>query len=641
MVARPQELVDKLQSADSHVKLKALREVKNQVIGNRNKKIAYLQLGALEHIIDVLSEAVDMDINLLVQSAATIGSLTYRTEDGVKVVVQRDGISHLLRALDSDDDRVIESTVRALKLIYLSELPPRGPILAPKALQRLVDLLSHHLPSVAEMAAAVLSHCCETEQQRSAVVATGAISAVCRLLSSTRDASRDASVALLAGLTKGCPEACRQVLAHPGILDRLRSGTVDSGATRSFHACATIVHLSRGPTADSATSQRLDRLCVTVLPLLVRLLANPSLNQEVPEVLAELMRGRPALLQAARDADALRQLSALLSQLQGPARCGCLSALAALVLDREDCRQQLAESRGMLHVQDALLEADGETRAAAALVMRGMTRSLRTLRSRVVEPQVTERLCGLLYDSLSKVQASAAEALCNLVLEFSSTKEVVLRAGGVTGLAGLARSMLPTLRLDAMWALKNLAWQASTTVKRSIAQELGWSDLCALLRDEDPRVAVEAAALLRNLPDGVPADADVLLEWAQPAGLWATLEELIDPTQAAAPEVVEHLLYALSNVAAAGGEARRAVWRSNLPPLLLHHLRAAHSGCRLAAVWAVLNLTEAEERAERRAAVARLGELGLLQQLGAMRGDTCCDVRHKVRVALEQCSAAT
>ena len=52
------------------------------------------------------------------QSAVTVGSFSYGTEDGLKAILAQDGVRHLLRALSSQDERVVEAASRSLKFIY-------------------------------------------------------------------------------------------------------------------------------------------------------------------------------------------------------------------------------------------------------------------------------------------------------------------------------------------------------------------------------------------------------------------------------------------------------------------------------------------------------------------------------------------
>ena len=59
----------------------------------------------------------------------------------------------------------------------------------------------------------------------------------------------------------------------------------------------------------------------------------------------------------------------------------------------------------------------------------------------------------------------ASSTLCNLLLEFSPAKEQILGQGAVEFLCGLTRRPHPGLRLNAVWALMNMAFQAELRVK--------------------------------------------------------------------------------------------------------------------------------------------------------------------------------
>ena len=116
MVAKQQEVVDRLRSSDRSTRLKAVREIKNQIIGNKNKKLSYVRLEAVPRVVELLQESADA--HLLVQSAATVGSFAYGLEDGFRAVVACGGVQHLLQAVSSQDDTVVEAALRALKLVW-------------------------------------------------------------------------------------------------------------------------------------------------------------------------------------------------------------------------------------------------------------------------------------------------------------------------------------------------------------------------------------------------------------------------------------------------------------------------------------------------------------------------------------------
>jgi len=117
MVQRPQELVDGLASKDSSTRLHSLRQVRNQVIGNKHKKHQYISLGAVRRVVEILGTS-GADTDALVQSATTLGSFSYGVEAGARAVLDSNGVEHLLNTLRSSDAVVVEAGARSLKCVY-------------------------------------------------------------------------------------------------------------------------------------------------------------------------------------------------------------------------------------------------------------------------------------------------------------------------------------------------------------------------------------------------------------------------------------------------------------------------------------------------------------------------------------------
>lgn len=87
MTLRAQEIVERLGSLDAETRLRAVRHLKNEIIGSKNKKLLFIRLGAVPHVVGVLSGQTEAA--LLVQAAAALGSFAYGIEEGVQAVVDR------------------------------------------------------------------------------------------------------------------------------------------------------------------------------------------------------------------------------------------------------------------------------------------------------------------------------------------------------------------------------------------------------------------------------------------------------------------------------------------------------------------------------------------------------------------------
>lgn len=100
-------------------------------------------------------------------------------------------------------------------------------------------------------------------------------------------------------------------------------------------------------------------------------------------------------------------------------------------------------------------------------------------------------------------QVAAAGAACNLLLGFSTVRKALINAGALQALVPLTSSMLPELRQNAVWALKNLAHECSAEDLTALLAELPWSGFRVLLvGDDDARVQEQAVGLLQNLCRG-------------------------------------------------------------------------------------------------------------------------------------------
>jgi len=107
---RPEDVILRLCSPETEVKFKALRELKNQIIGNRTKKLSYVKLGAVPAVVSALSLSADAgDFAGLVQASAVIGSFACGLEAGVRAVLDAGAFSLLFRLISHHCDHKVQS----------------------------------------------------------------------------------------------------------------------------------------------------------------------------------------------------------------------------------------------------------------------------------------------------------------------------------------------------------------------------------------------------------------------------------------------------------------------------------------------------------------------------------------------------
>ncbi|KAG0465787.1 hypothetical protein HPP92_019951 [Vanilla planifolia] len=205
---RPEDLMEKLgvcaTDKQGEVLLKALREVKNQIIGNKTKKLLYLHLGAVPKVVSVLaalSSAVGgaAEAPVIVQAAAAIGSFACGVEDGTRAVVEAGAVPHLIQILSHPDEKVVDAGARSLRMIFQSKLAPKYDVLEAKNMKFLLSLLNSNTENLTEVAARIISHSCDKYEEQNVLCDAGALQRLVDLLegsSSQREACLHALVAI-------------------------------------------------------------------------------------------------------------------------------------------------------------------------------------------------------------------------------------------------------------------------------------------------------------------------------------------------------------------------------------------------------------------------------------------------------------
>ncbi|GFR45968.1 hypothetical protein Agub_g7439 [Astrephomene gubernaculifera] len=444
---------------------------------------------------------------------------------------------------------------------------------------------------MAAMAAAVVACCCRREEERCVAIAAGAPGGLLQLLLESE--RPDAQVSALEGLSLMLPHhppACEAALACPGVYGRLLTLLRDSEPAVRLLAAGCIATLSRVP--GCTQSEAMQRAALPVLlrllaqpatrphvPAVLATLIETSeplqkaaADADTVKLLAGLLASDPATTGAAPTAataaaaaspslppstavapvcpscpsssstGAAAAATAACGHRPSPAsfsaaaavgascvREGCLRALGSLCLNRDDSRKQLLEAKVLRHVVRCLADPSEGVRAAAAQLVRALSRCVRSLRGGLLEAaggsgaaagggggsgELAPLLVGLLEDRSVEVRSAAAAALCNLVLDFSSAKASVLAAGGLPRLVALTAphrpDIPPRLRLHALWALANLTFRADAGVRAAVMQSLPFSRLRQLL-SESPSAAAATAAANEEEESGLSEQAMVLL----------------------------------------------------------------------------------------------------------------------------------
>ena len=142
-------------------------------------------------------------------------------------------------------------------------------------------------------------------------------------------------------------------------------------------------------------------------------------------------------------------------------------------------------------------------RSASCQCIRSLSRSVKNLRTHLLDAGIVEPIISLLgaeEDLVVKIAACAT--ICNMVLDFSSVKSSMIEKKAVDLVVNMIKSTYSGLRLNAVWAMKNLLYLADKNIKQEVMSSLTFDLLFSLTYDPDIDVQSQALNMLRNLACG-------------------------------------------------------------------------------------------------------------------------------------------
>ncbi|GFP98785.1 armadillo repeat-containing protein 8 [Phtheirospermum japonicum] len=571
---RPEDLIGRLSSTHTpcEAKLKALRDLKNQIIGNRTKKLAFLKLGAVPSVVAALSSSsaaaagggdnLEFHESVLVQSAAIAGSFACGLDAGVKAVLDAGAFPLLLKLIFHHNEKVADAGARSLKMIYQSKLTPKFDFHHDKNIEFLISLLNSENENVTGLGASIITHSCHTNTEQQLLSEAGVIKRLVFLLGGSL-IQRDASLESLAAVVKDNPKvASSLVLPENGReLNAVIEMTNDKNPRTRLLACTCLINIRNTSVSYHQDSGIKNKLVL----ILLELLDDPGqVGDEVPFVLCNLIAEKEDMQKLAFDANVVEKLCANLEKgsFQAKRLQGIFLALADICSKLECCRDKVLHLEALNFVTEALAHDSADVRAAACIFLMNVSRSVKNLSAgHFMNETITVPLVQLLYDSCSFVQIAALRAISNVVVDFMTHKSLFMQCGGVKQLVQLSRSMESAIRVNAVWALKNLAFLVNNRCKEEILLELSTSTLASLITDPEASVQEQALALVRNLVDGTLNSIEYVFG-ENGLLLHAIGRHLRNSSKS---EVLVQCMYILSNVAS-GNEHHKEAVMSHLFP---------------------------------------------------------------------------
>ncbi|XP_029558145.1 armadillo repeat-containing protein 8 isoform X2 [Salmo trutta] len=586
---------------------------------------------------------------LRTECAVVLGSLAMGTENNIKSLVDCHIIPALLQGLVCPDLIFIEACLRCLRTVFISPVTPVQLLYTdPTVIPHLMSLMSRS-PRTQDYITQVFSHCCQSPEHQTVLFNHGAIQNIAPMLISPSYKVRMQALkcfSVLAYENTQVSMTLVNVLVDGDVLYQVfvRMMQRDRPIEMQLTAAKCLTYMCR------AGAIRTDDRCIVLktLPCLVRMCSKERLLEERvegAETLAYLMEPDVELQRIASVTDHL--VAMLADYFKYPSSVSAITDIkrldhdlkhahelrqaafklyASLGSNDEDIRKKITETENMMdRIVSGLSESSIKVRLAAVRCLHSLSRSVQQLRTSFHDHAVWKPLMKLLQNAPDEVLVMGSSTLCNLLLEFSPSKEPILESGVIELLCSLTQSDNPALRVNGIWALMNMAFQAEQKVKGEIVRALGTEQLFRLLSDPDTNVLMKTLGLLRNLLSTRPHIDQIMSSHGKQIMQAVTL--ILEGEHSI--EVKEQTLCILANIADGNTAKELIMTNDDILQKIKYYMGHSNVKLQLAATFCISNLIWNEEDSEADAMTGCQERQDKLKELGFV------DILHKLTQALD------
>ncbi|XP_027147004.1 armadillo repeat-containing protein 8 isoform X2 [Larimichthys crocea] len=610
--------------------------MKNAVIGNNKQKANLIVLGAVPRLLYLLQQS-SSSLELRTECSVVLGSLAMGTENNIKSLVDCHIIPALLQGLLCPDLIFIEACLRCLRTVFISPVTPVQLLYTDSTvIPHLMSLLSRS-QRTQEYITQIFSHCCKTPEHQTVLFNHGAIQNIAPLLISPSYKVRMQALkcfSVLAYENTQVSMTLVNVLVDGELLSQVfvRMMQRDQPIEMQLTAAKCLTYMCR------AGAIRTDDSCIVLktLPCLVRMCSKEHLLEERvegAETLAYLMEPDVELQRIASTTDHL--VAMLADYFKYPSSVSAITDIkrldhdlkhahelrqaafklyASLGSNDEDIRKKITETENMMdRIVSGLSESSIKVRLAAVRCLHSLSRSVQQLRTSFHDHAVWKPLMKLLQNAPDEVLVMASSTLCNLLLEFSPSKEPILESGVIELLCSLTQSDSPALRVNGIWALMNMAFQADQKVKGEIVRCLGTEQLFRLLSDPDTNVLMKTLGLLRNLLSTRPHIDQIMSSHGKQIMQAVTL--ILEAEHSI--EVKEQTLCILANIADGNTAKELIMTNDDMLQKIKYYMGHSNVKLQLAATFCISNLIWNEEDGsqDRQDKLREMGFVDILHKL--------------------------
>ncbi|XP_061023656.1 armadillo repeat-containing protein 8 isoform X7 [Dama dama] len=583
VTASSRHYVDRLFDPDPQKVLQGVIDMKNAVIGNNKQKANLIVLGAVPRLLYLLQQETS-STELKTECAVVLGSLAMGTENNVKSLLDCHIIPALLQGLLSPDLKFIEACLRCLRTIFTSPVTPEELLYTDATvIPHLMALLSRSRYTQ-EYICQIFSHCCKGPDHQTILFNHGAVQNIAHLLTSVSYKVRMQALKCFSVLAFENPQVSMtlvNVLVDGELLPQIFVKMLqrDKPIEMQLTSAKCLTYMCR------AGAIRTDDNCIVL-----------KLDHDL------------------KHAHELRQAA--------------FKLYASLGANDEDIRKKIIETENMMdRIVTGLSESSVKVRLAAVRCLHSLSRSVQQLRTSFQDHAVWKPLMKVLQNAPDEILVVASSMLCNLLLEFSPSKEPILESGAVELLCGLTQSENPALRVNGIWALMNMAFQAEQKIKADILRSLSTEQLFRLLSDSDLNVLMKTLGLLRNLLSTRPHIDKIMSTHGKQIMQAVTL--ILEGEHNI--EVKEQTLCILANIADGTTAKELIMTNDDILQKIKYYMGHSHVKLQLAAMFCISNLVWNEEEGsqERQDKLRDMGIVDILHKLSQSSDSNLCDNRYR------------
>ncbi|KAK7507963.1 hypothetical protein BaRGS_00000928, partial [Batillaria attramentaria] len=521
--------IDVLLSKEQDRWIEATAQVKHLVIGNNRQKSLVIEQGVVQRLLQWMNDDSKPQ-ELKTECAVVLGSLAKGTDKNIHQLVSAGVAPVLLKALFNPNLPYVEACLRCLRTIFLSPNPP-FPLVYHDAglIPHMFSIISKTM-CTKECIANILANSCLQPEHQIILCGLGAIPALAPLLACGVYKVQMPTLKCFAVMCYGNENVCKAIVTAtfngetvPNLIVKLLAR--DKTSEMQMGAAKCLTYLYRGG-AIPATDRIISHKTLSTLVRMCKRDRTLEENVEGAETLSYLIEVDPELQKTAAISDHIvkclaeylkytdiQQLDSRQAQKKdvdwGSAlKQAAFQAFASLGANDEEIRKRVIDTEHLIeHIITGMNSENPKVQIAATRCLHSLSRSVQQLRTTFQDHAAWKPLLKLIQSDSEQVLTIASSTLCNLLLEFSPSKEAILECGAISILVDLCAKNDPALRLNGAWGLMNLAFQAEQKHIDSIMTAYGTQVMQAIVfileGDHSPLIKEQALCILGNIADGL------------------------------------------------------------------------------------------------------------------------------------------